>query len=66
MPNIFSSARKKTQAMRASLRLFDEAIEKIGKQDVQVINAQFLSIRLSEPETCNGSGFTFMKTGEQT
>jgi hypothetical protein len=29
--------------MRASPRLFDEAIEKIGKQDVQVINAQFLN-----------------------
>ena len=28
--------------MRASARLFDEAIEKRGKQDVQVINEQFL------------------------
>ena len=28
--------------MRASARLFDKAIGKIGKQDVQVIHAQFL------------------------
>ena len=38
----FFECKEKTQAMRASARLFDEAIGKIGKQDVQVINVQFL------------------------
>ena len=34
--NAFLSAKKKTQAMRASARLFDAAIGKAGKQIVQV------------------------------
>ena len=54
--------------MRASARLFDKAIGKIDKQDVQVIHAQFLSLQALETAGRDvwqglGSAFVSLKTG---
>ena len=42
--NGFSSVRKKTQPYRAKARLFDDAIGKPGKQDVQINYIQVLTL----------------------